>query len=61
MSDKLLNDVREALVGLVNLAQRGRYDVDVAGAQQVTAIITRAVKAVESIDQYNLENNNEDE
>lgn len=52
-----MDEIKASLIQLINLVQRGRFDVDVQGAQQITAIITRATRAVELCDK---EDNNDD-
>lgn len=57
-----MDEIKASLIQLINLVQRGQFNVDVQGAQQITAIITRATRAANLCDDIVvLEDNNDTE
>lgn len=43
------NEIVQAVAALIQIASKGRFDVDFQGAQQLTAIVTRANAAAKAV------------
>ena len=43
--------VVQVLTQLINLAAKGRYDVDLAGAQQITQVLANAGEALKALNE----------